>query len=204
MSRATLLSIAFLVVALGAAGWLLTRPRAAPEGDLGAVTVGSTDPRSLLTFAAWSVHGDSLLLADIDPGSGQSSVPRRFMVVLVKSDGEAAPTLLDGDSFSWAPADRAKSARALSDLGFRVSVEGRAFNPPDDPLWSDPIAHVEGGTSQTVLLRAKGGATATFVRSRSDPGASSVWNRRAIAFLSGDGRLAYVTPDARVIRTSAR
>jgi hypothetical protein len=195
MNRVTIASAAFLVFAIAASAWLLLR---APSP---AVTDGAAEPaadlRGGMTFAEWSVRSDGILLADIDPGHGASSEPRRFLVAKVQ-----AGRMTDGPSFSWAAADRAASVGSLFALGFRVSAEGRAFVPPDDPLWSDPIPPSDAGTQQVVNLRSKAGVTTSFTRRQSAGTSNPYWGRRAIGFVSSDGQLAYVTPDAVVIPMS--
>jgi hypothetical protein len=204
MNRVTLASAAFLAFALAVSAWLLTRSPAPRVDDLEA-SASPADPRAGMTFAEWSVRSDGVLLADIDPGHGGiSTVPRRFMVVTVRADRTGPVNVADGPSFSWAPADRAASAGSLFALGFRVSTDGPTFAPPDDPMWSDPIAKVEAGVEQVVTLRAKSGTVAKFSRRRGDPRSGFAWNRRAIGFASSDGRFAYVTPDAVVIRIGDR
>jgi hypothetical protein len=197
MSRLTLASIAFLVLVLGLSAWLLTRPRGPVDEDASAVP--GADPREGMTFAEWSVRNDGILLADIDPGKGASTVPRRFLFAPVTRQADGTVLLGPERFFSWAAADRAASADALFALGFRVNTEGRTFVPPDDPLWSDPIPRVDGGTAQIVVLKAKGGKRARFERRRGDPRGAPYWNRRAIGFPSGDGHMVYVTPDAIVV-----
>lgn len=198
MNRATLASAAFLAFALAVSAWLLLRTPA-PRGDAMESST-SPGPRVAMTFAEWSVRSDGVLLADIDPGQGVSTMPRRFSVLTVTAGRTGPVRVADGPSFSWAPADRAASAGSLFALGFRVNTEGLAFVAPDDPMWSDPIVKVDGSTEQIVTLRAKGGTVASFTRRRNDPGGASYWNRRAIGFASSDGHLAYVTPDAIVVR----
>jgi hypothetical protein len=196
MSRVTLASIAFLVLALGFSGWLLTRdaapPAVAPEAP-------ARNPRAGLTFAEWSVRSDGVLLADIDPGEGMSTMPRRFIVAKVEGG-----RMVDGPSFSWALPDRAASAGSLFALGFRVSAEGRAFNPSEDPLSSDPLPMGDAGTQQLVTLRSRGGVTASFTRRRTDPTSNPYWGLRAIGYASSDGHLAYITPDAMLIPITPR
>jgi hypothetical protein len=205
MNRVTVASIAFLVFAVALSAWLLSRPRAAVDVDAGGATAGGDSP-SGLTFAEWSVRSDGVLLADIDPGGGMAStLPRRFVYLPVTHEAAGAVSVGPGRSFSWAPPDRKSSAEALFALGFRVSTEGRAFNPPDDPFWSDPVPHTDGGTLEVVTMREKGstagaGAKAVrFERHRGDPKTTPYWGRRAIGFPSSDGHLLYVTPDAIVI-----
>jgi len=196
MSRVTLASVAFLVFALGFSAWLLTQssaPAVAP------VDVPVANARAGLTFAEWSVRSDGVLLAEIDPGEGTSTVPRRFVVAKV-----ADARMSDGPSFSWAPADRAASAGSLFALGFRVSPDGRAFVPSDDPLASDPITVTDAGTQQVVTLRSRSGATATFTRHRTGPLSNPYWGLRAIGYVSADGHLAYVTPDAMLVPVTPR
>lgn len=202
MNRVTAAAIAFLVFAIGVSAWLLLRT-GSPAAVADEAPTG-LDAHAGLTFAEWSVRGDGALLADIDPGAGVSTVPRRFVVLKVKQDADGTPHVSDGPTFSWAPADRAASAGALFALGFRVNAEGLAFVAPDDPLWSNPIAKDDAATEQKVTLRAKSGVLASFVRRRSDPRSTAYWSRRAIGFASADGRLVYVTPDAVVIPTAAR
>jgi len=205
MNKLTLLAVAFLMFAIGVSVWLLTRPSSAVEAsaDAGA----GTDPHTALTFAEWSVHNDKVLLADIDPGVGASTMPRMFVVAQVTRSSDGSLSLTDDRTFSWASADRAKSSDALTTLGFHVSAEGRAFVPPDDPLWSDPVARQEAGappTDQVVTLRAKSGGTSTsFMRHLGDPRSLPYWNRRAIGFASSDHQLVYITPDALVVPLSA-
>jgi hypothetical protein len=192
MNRVTIASAAFLALAIAISAWLLLRapaPKVA-DGD----QEPAADPRGGMTFAEWSVRSDGILLADIDPGRGVSTEPRRFLVVKV-----AGTKMTDGPSFSWATADRPASVGSLFALGFRVSEGGRAFVPPDDPLWSDPIPPSDAGTTQVVNLRSKAGVTTTFTRRRTDGASNPYWGRRAIGFISSDGQLAYVTPDAVVI-----
>jgi hypothetical protein len=191
MNRVTLASAGFLAFAIAVSVWLLAR---SPVHAVSQVDIAAANPRAGMTFAEWSVRSDAVLLADIDPGEGMSTIPRRFLVVKVKGE-----ELTDGASFSWAPVERAASAGSLFALGFRVNAEGRAFVPPDDPLYSDPITQLDGGTLQAVALRAKTGRTASFTRRRTGPMSNASWGRRAIAFVSPDGHLAYVTPDAIVI-----
>jgi hypothetical protein len=199
MNRVTVLSLAFLAFALAVSAWLLTRT---PSVPVEAAAPAGLDPRAGMTFAEWSARSDAVLLADIDPGEGKSTVPRRFMTLLVKADLSGSVNVTDGKPFSWAVADRTASAQALTELGFRVSTDGRAYVPPDEPLWSDPVVSVDGGTEQTVTLRAKGSSSApvTFVRHRGEARTAVYWGRRAIGFPSSDGRFVYVTPDAVVIR----
>jgi len=202
MNRVTIASVGFLVFAVAVSIWLLTRGGPAPATD--DASLATIDPHAGLTFAEWSVKSDGVLLADIDPGAGVNSTdPRKFLIVNVKRLPDGTAEVSDGATFSWARESRAANATALAVLGFRVSAEGRAYVPPDDPLWSDPIPRVDGGTEQVVRLKAKsGGATATFTRHHSDPHSSPFWNRRAIGFPSGDGHFVYVTPDAIVIAGS--
>jgi hypothetical protein len=201
MNRVTIAAVAFLLFAIGVSIWLLSRP-SGTAGTQGEIPV--MDPHSGLTFAEWAVKSDGVLLADIDPGAGVSTIPRRFVVIQVKRDPDGSIHTTDGPTFSWATADRGASASSLFVLGYRVSTEDRAFNPPDDPLWSDPIPKVEGATEQTVTLRAKtSGVTTSFHRRKDDPHSVPYWNRRAIGFLSGDGHMVYVTPDAIVIPTGS-
>jgi hypothetical protein len=197
VNRVTIAAIAFLAFAVLLSIWLLNRPSAPKDDESAAPSQG---PRSGWSFAEWSSHSDNALLADIDPGKGASTLPRKFLVLRVKRGDDGAVTLEDGPTYSWAPADRAESAGHLHDLGFRVSTEDLAFHQPDDPLWSDPILKVDGGTEQQVTLRAKGsGISATFTRHRADPHSAPYWNRRAIGFASNDSHLVYVTPDSIVI-----
>ena len=205
MNKVTLLSVAFLMFAIGVSVWLLTRP-SSPEASLDATP--GPDLHAGLTFAEWSVHNDKVLLADIDPGVSGSTMPRTFVVAQVTPSGDGTLSLTDDRSFSWAAAERAKSSDALTTLGFHVSAEGRAFVPPDDPLWSDPLARQEGGAppgDQVVTLRAKSGsATTSFTRHRSDPRALPYWNRRAIGFASSDNHYVYITPDTLVVPLAPR
>lgn len=202
MNRVTAGSLAFLLFAVGVSAWLLLRQPS--TGALDAAGAGPTDGRAGMTFAEWSARSDAVLLADIDPGAGGSTVPRRFLVVVTRADAGGALGAADGKTFSWAPADRAASAQSLAELGFRVSLEGLAYPQPEDPLWSDPIARVDGGTEQAVTLRSKvTSTTARFTRRRADPRAAPYWNRRAIGFVSNDSQKAYVTPDAIVIPMGA-
>ncbi len=62
------------------------------------------------------------------------------------------------------------------------------------------MVRVDGGTVQTITLRSRSGIIATFQRRRADPKSAPYWNRRAIGFVSPDGHLVYVTPDAMVIQ----
>jgi hypothetical protein len=179
------------VFAIAVSVWLILRPPAPQPAD---VVAPGADPRGGMTFAEWSVRSDGILLADIEPGHGASTDPRRFLVVKVKGG-----QMTDGPSFSWAAADRPATVGSLFALGFRVNAEGRAFVPPDDPLWSDPIPPSDGGTQQVVNLRSKGGVTGSFTRHQTGSAPSPYWGRRAIGFVSSDGQLAYVTPDAIVI-----
>jgi hypothetical protein len=196
MNRVTLASGAFLLFALGVAWWALTRP-ASPDasvtGDAGVATATALG----LTFAEWSVRNDAILLADIDPGAGTSTVPRRFTVFTVRDTPGEPVVVRETSSFSWAPKDRVASTAALSELGFHVSADGIAFTPPGDALFSDPIVHVDSGPGQRVILRSKSGRTTPFTRSR-----GAYWNKRAIGFPSSDGNLVYITPDATVISAS--
>ena len=196
MNRTTAASAAFLALALVVAGWLLMRPhpQSSDEGDAAVVVTAAG-----LTFAEWSTRSDAVLLANIDPGLGGaagSTVPRVFTVFSVQEG--PPPTLKERGSFSWAPADRVKSAAALGEQGFTVSTEGLAFIPPGDPLWSDPIVRHDGGTEQVVTLRGHGAPqiVATLTRHRGDAKSAPYWNRRAIGFAAADGHLVYVTPDA--------
>jgi len=205
MNRVTASIGAFLLFFIGVSAWLLTRAPSHPtvEQEL-ATNVGTTaGARAGMTFAEWAVRSDGILLADIDPGQGVSTVPRRFLVLDVKPSDAGRPLVTDGASFSWAAADRPASAGQLFVLGYRVNLDGLAFSAPADPLWSDPIPRVEGAEEQTVKLKAKGGAAATFTRRHADPNAAPYWNRRAIGFLSPDGNLVYVTPDAIVVPAGA-
>jgi hypothetical protein len=205
MNKVTLASLGFLVCAVGLSGWILTRSSArGPAGDATGSALLAGNTHAGLTFAEWSVRSDGVLLADIDVGEGVSTVPRRFVSLSVKSDGSGPVVVTDGPAFSWAPADRAASAQSLFALGFRVNTEGRAFVPPDDPLYSDPIVRVDGGTEQTITLRSRSGIVATFSRRRADPKSAPYWNRRAFGSASPDGHLVYVTPDAVVIPMGSR
>jgi hypothetical protein len=200
MNRVTVASAAFLVLALLIAGWVLSRPATTPTVDGGDAVAGAATGAGL-TFAEWSVRNDAVLLADIDPGAGTSTVPRRFTVFTLQAAAGEPVTLKEAAAFSWAPADRIASAAALSERGFTVSAEGIVFPPPEDPLFSDPIARsADAGAEQRVTLRGKSGFTATLVRRRGDPQSAPSWNRRAIGFASSDGRLVYVTPDAVIAR----
>jgi len=198
VSKVTLAAIAFLLFAIGVSAWLLTRKDARTVAlEEGATVI---DPRAGLTFAEWSVRSDGVLLAEIDPGTAGSTVPRRFLVVQVKRGDDGLIHVSDGQSYSWSADVRGASASALFALGFRVNTDGLAFNPPDDPLWSEPIPRVDGGIEQTVVLRSKtSSAHTSFTRKRSDPASLPYWNRRAIGFASPDGHMVYVTPDAIVI-----
>ncbi len=198
MNRATALSLVFLGLALSLSAWLLLRPRA-PSVDDTLAAVGPASERVGMTFAEWSVRSDAVLLADIDPGKGVSTDPRSFLVVHIQPDGHGGAVATDGPTFSWAPPSRGDTAGKLFGLGFRVNAEGRAFIPPPDPLFSDPVARSDASVDQVVKLRAKGGATATLVRKAGDPQALPNWNRRALGFPSEDGRLVYVSPDAVVL-----
>ena len=196
MNRVTVLSAGFLLFALAVAGWVLTRDGASTREastDAGASAVTAAG----LTFAEWSVRGDAILLADIDPGAGTSTVPRRFVVFSVRVEPGQPVLLHETATFSWAPASRIASASSLTEQGFQVSTEGTAFTPPPDPLFSDPIPRVDGGGEQRVTLCGKSGKTTTFVRKRGPD-----WNKRAIGFPSSDRNLVYVTPDATVIVAS--
>jgi len=198
MNRVTVASVAFFVFAIAVSAWLLLRTPSHTTSD--SDLTPSVDPRAGMTFAEWSARSDAVLLADIDPGQGgASSVPRSFLVVGVKAEPSGI-ALTDGRTFGWSTAERGASAGSLFGLGFRVSSEGRAFEPPEDPMWSEPVARGDGGSEQTITLRSKSGITASFARRRADPKSAASWNRRAIGFASNDGRLAYVTPDAIVIR----
>ena len=209
MNRVTLASIAFLLFAIAVSAWLLMRPRA-PVDD---ASLGGANPGDIpagLTFAEWSVRNDGVLLADIDPGSGASTLPRRFMYLPVKRSLDGVIQVEPGRSFSWAAADRKDSAEALFALGFRVNPEGRAYNPPDDPFFSDPVAKGDAGPVQVVTLREKAGAgggatrkSVRFERRSSDPHTIPYWGRRAIGFPSSDGHMLYVTPDAIVVSSDA-
>ncbi len=214
LNRVTLASIGFLFLAIALSAWLLMRPRAAV--DPGDAPAAGVDPAVGLTFAEWSVRSDGVLLADIEPGTSAgaaSTTPRSFLYLPVKRTLDGKVEVLPGRPFSWAPDARKESAEALFALGFRVSTDGRAFTPPDDPFWSDPIPRVDGGTTQVVTMREKGslgggggGAgtrTVRFERHREDAKTTANWGRRAIGFLSGDGHMLYVTPDARVISADA-
>jgi hypothetical protein len=194
MSRTTLASAAFLLFALAVAAWVLTRaPKSENEAaDGGAVATSGAG----LTFAEWSVRNDAILMADIDPGAGSSTVPRRFKVFSVRAVSGQPVTLSERQSLSWAPADRVASALALNQQGFHVSVEGAAYTPPD-ALFSDPIKKSDGGATQDVVLRGKNGEVATLTRKR-----GADWNRRAIGFPASAGGLVYVTPDAVVVSSS--
>jgi hypothetical protein len=200
MSRATFLSVAFLIAAVALSAWVLLRGPRAATMDAVSADSSSLPSHAGWTFAEWSTRSDGVLLTDIDPGQGTSSVPRRFQVERVKVDEQGAAVVTDGPSFAWALESRQASASGLADLGFRVSAVGRAYVPPDDPLWSLPLHTSDAATDETVSLKSKGGITAMFVRHRGDPSAEPYWGRRAIGFASGDGRLVYVTPDAIVIR----
>jgi hypothetical protein len=205
MNRITAAALAFLLFTLAVSGWLLTRSASRgpvdEEGDAGASGQGA---HVGLMFAQWSVRDDAFLLADIEPGQGASTVPSRFQVLVVKAEPSGGAGFSDGPAFSWAEVERRESAKSLFAMGFRVNAEGRPYNPPEDPLWSDPIARVDGGTEQVVTLRSKSGVSASFVRHRSDPRSVASWNRRAIGFASPNGRLVYVTPDAVLIAAAAR
>jgi len=205
MNRVTAASIAFLLFAVGLSAWLLTRPRAPVDVAESASPSGADSPTGL-TFAEWSVRNDGVLLADIDPGArgAASTTPRRFLYLATTRAHDGTIAVSEGRSFSWAAADRKESAEALFALGFRINTDGRAFVPPDDPLWSDPVRGVDGGAEQTVTLRAKGGTTAHLERRRADPRSIAYWNRRAIGFASPDGRMVYITPDAIVISADPR
>jgi hypothetical protein len=203
MNRTTIAALALFVAACAISGWLLTRSGEHPPTDE-AAGPGSGEPRAGMTFAEWSVRSDGVLLADIDPGHGVSTVPRRFLSLTVTRSAGKPPVIADGPAFPWGPSDRAASGQGLFALGFRVSAEGRAYVPPEDPLWSDPIQRVEAGTEQTVTLRSRGGTVATLLRRRGDPQSAPYWNRRAIGFASPDGSMVYVTPDAVIIPMASR
>jgi hypothetical protein len=203
MNRVTLGVAAFAAFAVAICVWLLTR--SGTQAADGAAELPGIDPHAGLTFAEWSTRNDAALLADIDPGAGVSTEPRRFVVLMIARAPDGTAQVTDGPTFSWAAADRAASALALSNLGFRVSATDRAFVPPDDPLWSDPIERVDGATEQEVKMHSKsGGGSAHFTRHHGDPRSAPYWNRRAIGFGSSDGRFVYVTPDAIVIPAGAR
>jgi hypothetical protein len=200
MNRVTALSLAFLALAVAASVWLLTSRSHPPADDAAGGGLAPAGERVGMTFAEWSVRSDGVLLADIDPGKGVSTDPRSFLLVPVKPDGKGGFVAGAGQTMPWTPETRGDTAGKLFALGFRVNTEGRAFTPPADPLWSEPIPRVDAAVDQVVKLKAKGsGATAVLTRRIADPGSVPYWNRRAIGFPSDDGRVVYVTPDAVVL-----
>jgi hypothetical protein len=212
MNRVTLASIAFLLFAVGLSAFLLMKPRAPVDTEAPSSVAAEGESPVGLTFAEWSVRSDGVLLADIAvaTGAGPSTDPKRFVYLPVARELSGKITVSPGRSFSWAKDDRSKSAQELFALGFRVNTDGRAFTPPDDPLFSDPIPATPDGGAQVVKLHPHGAGgvgagalTMQFERHRDDPRVVAYWGRRAIGFPSGDSHMVYVTPDAIVVSADA-
>ncbi len=191
----------FLAFAVAAGAWLLTHQ--AGRGGLDGDAAHDESSRNTLTFAQWSSREDAVLLADIQPGHRASTVATRLLVVNVSASPTGDFTLYDGAALSWAPPDRLASAARLLELGFVASPQGNPIVPSSDPLLGDP-QRSDGGATQIVVLRSRGGLTAVFTRTKLGAEAAALWDRRAIGFPTGDGRLVYVTPDAIVVPVSSR